>query len=358
VKQTIRFCRSRDGVGIAYATTGQGPPLVKTANYLTHLEHDARSPVWRHWLRELSAQNTLVRYDARGSGLSDWEVDTYSIPAWVQDLEAVVDALGLESFPLLGVSQGAAVAIAYAAKHPDQVSRLVLYGGYARGRFHRDTSEAPRREAEAMITLMRVGWGKDNPALRQLFSASLMPDADQEQMDSLNELARVSATPDNASRMERAFYDIDVIDEAKAVSVPTLVMHARRDSGIPFEEGRLLASIIPKARFVALEGRNHILTESEPGWSRFVTELRSFLGADAEPAETSEPSPLVRDLSPRERQTLALIAEGLDNAQIASRLGISPKTVRNTASRVYRKLGVSNRVQAIVRARKSDDDSR
>lgn len=353
MRQLVRFCRSADDIGIAYATSGQGPPLVKAANYLTHLEHDWQSPVWRHWLRGLSETHRLIRYDARGSGLSDWDVESFSMRAWVRDLEAVVSALNLDRFALLGISQGASVCVAYAVKHPERVSRLILYGGYARGRFHRDLNREGRLEAEALIHLMRVGWGQDNPAFRQLFSTMLMPDADERQMASLNELARISATPENASRMERAFYQIDVQDLAPKVAVPTLVLHAREDATIPLEEGRLLASMIPESRFVLLESRNHILLEDEPAWTRFLAEVRSFLGASAAETVPRSDAAVFPELTPRERLTLRLIAQGLDNQQIAEQLTVTPKTIRNYASRIYQKLGARNRGHAIVLAREA-----
>jgi pimeloyl-ACP methyl ester carboxylesterase/DNA-binding CsgD family transcriptional regulator len=353
VEQQVHFCRSADNVRIAYATSGKGPPLVKAANYLTHLEHDWNSPVWRHWMQGLSETHQLIRYDARGSGLSDWDVKTYNMDAWVRDLEAVVAARNLDRFPLLGISQGAAVCVAFAVKHPERVSRLILYGGYARGRFHRDLDRPGQLEAEALINLIRVGWGQENPAFRQLFSTMLMPDADMEQMASLNQLAHISATPENASRMERAFYKIDVRDLALKVSAPTLVLHPRQDASIPLEEGRLLASMIPGSRFVQLESRNHILLEKEPAWSRFLAELRNFLAEAVVEKVPLPPANIFPELTPQERLTLELIALGLDSHQIANRLVITPKTVRNYTSRIYAKLGVRNRGQAIVLAREA-----
>jgi pimeloyl-ACP methyl ester carboxylesterase/DNA-binding CsgD family transcriptional regulator len=353
VKQEIHFCQSNDKVRIAYATSGEGPPLVKAANYLTHLEHDWHSPVWRHWMQALSETNRLIRYDARGSGLSDWNITTYNMEVWVRDLEAVVDALNLERFPLLGISQGSAVCVAYAVKHPERVSRLVLYGGYARGRYHRDLDAQGQLEAEALINLIRVGWGKENPAFRQLFSSMLMPDGDKEQMESLNQLAQISATPENASRMERAFYEIDVRQLAPKVTAPALVMHPRQDASIQFEEGRLLAALIPGSRFVQLESRNHILLEQEPAWSRFLAEVRTFLGEGVAEKALRPSDPVFPELTPRERLTLELIALGLDNQQIADRLSVTPKSVRNYTSRIYTKLGARSRGQAIVLAREA-----
>lgn len=353
MKQEIHFCRSDDNVRIAYATSGQGPPLVKAANYLTHLEHDWNSPVWRHWMQGLSETHQLIRYDARGSGLSDWDVATYNMEAWVRDLEAVVAALNLDRFPLLGISQGAAVCVAYAVKHPERVSRLVLYGGYARGRFHRDLDMQGQLEAEALINLIRVGWGQENPAFRQLFSTMLMPDADLEQMASLNQLAQISATPENASRMERAFYEIDVSNLSPKVAAPTLVLHPRQDASIPLEEGRLLASMIPGSRFVQLESRNHILLEQEPAWSRFLAEIRNFLGEGVVEKVPQPAGDIFPELTPKERQTLELIALGLDNEQIAERLVVTSKTVRNYTSRIYAKICARSRGQAIVLAREA-----
>jgi pimeloyl-ACP methyl ester carboxylesterase len=276
--QTIRFCTSADGVRIAYATVGRGPPLVKAANWLNHLEFDWDSPVWRHWLRELGRDHTLVRYDERGCGLSDWSADEMSVDAWVRDLEAVVDALELERFPLLGISQGAPIAIAYAVRHPERVSHLVLHGGYLRGRLHRGLSPKDMDERELMIRMVRVGWGQDHPAFRQVFTTLFIPDADREQITWFNELQRVSATPENAARMLEAFDRVDVRPLAHRVRTPTLVLHAKDDLRVPFAEGRLIATSVPGARFVPLESRNHLLLEGEPAWSRFLEAVRDFLG--------------------------------------------------------------------------------
>lgn len=353
MEQEIRFCTASDGVRIGYATMGEGPPLVKAANYLTHLEHDRKGPVWRHWLKELSRDHTFIRYDARGCGFSDRNVSQYSIEAWVRDLESVVDALELEQFPLLGISQGASVSIAYAAKHPEKVSHLILFGGYARGRFNRDITEEERDEAETLINIMRVGWGKENPAFRQLFTTLLMPEGDKKQIDWLNDLARISTSPENAATMERAFYHIDVTDLAKKIEVPTLVIHARNDACIPFEEGRLLTTLIPGAQMVPLESKNHILLEDEPAWKRFLAEIHSFLGTGIHEFEKSEPQEIFPELTPRESEVLELIAKGLENDEIADQLFISPKTVRNHVTHIFSKLQISSRSKAIVLAREA-----
>jgi class 3 adenylate cyclase/pimeloyl-ACP methyl ester carboxylesterase len=275
-EQEIRFCTASDGVRIAYATAGSGPPLVKAANWLNHLEHDWVSPAWRHLLRDLTRDFFLVRYDERGNGLSDWDVEDVSFESFVADLETVVDAVGLERFPLLGISQGCSVSVAYAVRHPERVSHLVLYGGYARGVCRRGDPGAAEG-AEAVITLMRQGWGRENPAFRQLWTTHFMPEATQEQAKWFNDLQRITASPENAIRIRRALDHIDVSSLLSAVRVPTLVLHARGDDAVPFEEGRRLAAGIPGARFVALDSRNHMILEHEPAWPRFMDEVRSFL---------------------------------------------------------------------------------
>ncbi|MSQ70712.1 MAG: alpha/beta fold hydrolase [Betaproteobacteria bacterium] len=346
-KQQIRFCTSADGTRIAYATSGTGPPLVKVGNWLSHLEFDWESPVWRHWLTELSREHTLVRYDARGCGLSDWKVPDLSFDAWLQDLETVVDAARLERFPLLGLSQGAAIAIAYAVRHPDRVSHLVLHGGYARGRLKRNPTPAELKETEMMVELAEIGWGKENPAFRQFFTTQFIPGGTPEQHQAFNELERVSTSPENAARFIRVLNDIDVTAIAPKVSCPALVLHADRDERAPFDEGRMLASLIPAAHFVPLKSRNHVLIESEPAWANWLDAVRTFLPA------SSPAGGRFADLSPRQRELVELIAQGRDNAQIAATLGLSEKTVKNHITSIFSKLEVENRSQAIVLARQT-----
>jgi len=279
MEQQIHFCTTADGVRIAYATVGDGLPLVKAANWLSHLEFDWRSPVWRHLLREFARDHTFIRYDERGNGLSDWKVADLSFDAWVEDLESVVKASGVDRFPLLGISQGGAVAIAYAVRHPEKVSHLILYGAYARGWATRDSPEEIEQR-QAQLTLVKLGWGKDNPAFRQLWTTLYAPDATPEQAQSFNDLQRVSTSPENAVKLLNIMGHIDVVDLLPQVNVPTLVLHCRDESGVPFEEGRLLASSIPGAGFVPLEGRNHLLLEGDPSWGTFVKEIRRFLGSE------------------------------------------------------------------------------
>ena len=276
--QHIRFCRSQDGAKIAMASLGSGPPLLRAAHWLSHVEHDARSPVWTHWLAELSRDHTLIRYDQRGCGLSDLSPPSMSVESWIEDLEAVVEANGLKRFTLFGMSQGGAIAIAYAARHPDQVARLVLFGAYARGVLRRDLTQQQRDEAETLVKLIRLGWGRDNPAFRQVFTSQFIPDGTREQHDWFNELERISASPENAACIVETLYGLDVTAEAQKVRVPTLVMHSRHDERVPFEEGRQIAALIPSARFVPLEGRNHVLLNGEPAWRRFLEEFRAFAG--------------------------------------------------------------------------------
>jgi pimeloyl-ACP methyl ester carboxylesterase len=350
LKQAIRFCTSRDGTRIAYATMGKGPPLVWGPHFLTHLEFDLRSPVWRPWLVELTRHNTFVRYDGRGCGLSDRDVTDFSFEASIADLEAVADTARLDRFALLGASQGSAAAIAYAARHPERVTQLVIYGGYARGPMKRNPSPEQVRAARAALELVELGWGLENPAYRQMFTSIFIPDATPEQAAWFNEQERTCTTPAIAARLIASFGAIDVTDLAPRVQCPTLVLHVRNDSRVPFDEGRMVAGLIPGARFVPLEGRNHVLLEGEPAFAQFFAQIHEFLRSGSAGAASEAAFP---DLTSREREILELVAHGLDNLQIAARLGLSGKTVRNNITPILDKLGVESRAQAIVRAREA-----
>lgn len=280
-EQEIHFCQTKDGIQLAYSRMGRGLPLVKTGNWMTHIESDFESPIWRSFYRELSRHHTFYRYDARGNGLSDREVQDVTFEHFVDDLEAVVDAAGIERFALLGMSQGCAVSIAYAVRHPDRVSHLILLGGYAVGWKKRARTEAEKEAGEAMLTLMRVGWGQENPAFRQMFTSQFIPGATKEQADWFNEFQRVSTSPADAARNLLANGDVDVTSLLSQVRAPTLVMHARLDARVPFEAGRRMAAGIPGARLVPLEGQNHVILEDEPAFARFLEETRSFLDVDA-----------------------------------------------------------------------------
>jgi pimeloyl-ACP methyl ester carboxylesterase/DNA-binding CsgD family transcriptional regulator len=275
--QRVQFTASFDGTRIAFAVAGNGPPLVKTATFMSHLEYDWESPVWRHWLEELNREHTLIRYDERGNGLSDWEVDDLSFEAWVRDLEAVVDAAGLRQFPLFAMSQGGTVAVDYTIRHPEKVSHLILYGAYARGWLNRNLTEQQIAEEQLIINLMRVGWGRENPAFRQVFATQMRPEATTEELRAFDEQMRISTSSENAARLESEMHRTDIRHLAPLVTVPTLILHAREDAAVPFEEGRLLASLMPGAQFVALESKNHLLTREEPAWQKFTAAFRSFL---------------------------------------------------------------------------------
>lgn len=345
--QTLRFVTAPDGVRIAVAAGGEGPPLLRVAHWLSHVEHDLDSPVWRPWVTALSRHHRYIRYDQRGSGLSDRGVADLSLDAWVADLEAVVDSLGYEQVPLLGMSQGGAVAIVYAARHPERVSQLILAGAYGRGQLRREIDERGRLEAQTLLNLIRVGWGGDDPTFRRIFAHRFLPEGTPEQHHWWAELERLTATADDAARTLAAFQQVDVIALASRLRVPTLVLHARGDAAVPFGEGRLLATLIEGARFVPLESRNHVLLEGEPAWEPFLAEVGAFLGAPTALATASTTA----GLTPAERDVLELVAAGLDNHEIAARLGKSEKTVRNQVSSIFDKLGVRTRAEAIVKVR-------
>jgi pimeloyl-ACP methyl ester carboxylesterase/DNA-binding CsgD family transcriptional regulator len=348
MQQTIRFIKSCDGVRLAVATSGSGPPLVKSANWLSHLEFDWQSPVWRHWFRFLSRGRQLIRFDPRGCGLSDWDAQDLSHAAQVADLEAIVASSGLERFPLLGLSQGGAACIDYAVRHPERVSQLVLYGCYAEGWAQR--GDESRRHGEALIELIRQGWGQENPAFRALFASLFIPDASPDQVRWFSDLMRTTTRPEIAARILESFGEINVRALLPQVSVPTMVVHARDDARIPFDQGRLLAAEIPGAQFVALESRNHILIEDEPGWARFCEVFEDCLGPGAAVPEPDVGGDLA-ELTGRENAILRLVAQGEANNEIARRLFISEKTVRNHLTNIFEKLGVDSRARAIVVAR-------
>lgn len=287
LRQDIRFCASHDGTRIAHSTVGTGPPMAKAGNWLSHIEYEWDSPVWRHWIHEIARRHQLVRWDERGCGLSDWNVEHLSLDTFVRDQEAVVDSLGLERFALLGISQGGAVAAAYAARHPERVSHLVLCGAYTHGWRHRDDpGEVEARTA--LLSLTRLGWGQNNPAFRQLFTTRFIPDAGSAEMEWFNDLQRVSTTPENAARLMEAFSRLDVRPLLADIKVPTIVFHSRHDGVVPFDEGRRLAAGIKRSTFVPLASRNHLLLEHEPAWRIFLGELAAFLGWDEDPPATGD----------------------------------------------------------------------
>jgi len=350
-KHHIHFAAAQDGARIAFATAGEGPALVRVNNSFTHLELDWINPVWRHWSEALVERRMLVRYDPRGSGLSDRDVPDVSLDSLVSDLEAVVDSLELRRFSLIGLCQGGAIAITYAARHPERVNRLVLYDSYLHGAFAADAGEKLAQQARAFGQLIELGWGRKVGAFREMFAGLLMPEAGEQQLKWIGELQRRSAAPAMACRLWSTFNTFDVRAEAARVAVPTLVFHVRGDAMVPFEAGRRLAAAIHDARFVPLEGRNHILRADEPAWGVFKKELNDFLAADERVDDGG--SQQLRDLTVREREILDGIARGLTNNQIAAALQITEKTVRNHVNHIFSKLGAEHRAQAIVIARKA-----
>ncbi len=348
LRQRIRYLRTEDGVQLAWAEIGAGPILIKAANWLSHLEYELESPVWGHWFRFLGDHFRFLRWDERGCGLTDRDVEDLSFESWLGDIEAVVAASGVDPpFALLGISSGAATSVAYAARHPEQVSRLILYGGYARGWARRGDSEG-LRQYRAITELVRVGWGKENPVFRQVFTSRFLPGASEAQIGWYNELCRRTSTGEMAARLLEARSTVDVTSLLGAITAPTLVIHSRDDEVCPVSEARHLAAGIPGAQFVELESRNHILLEDEPAWGRFKEVVLDFAGL---PAPRAEEDPAFAQLTTREREILALITQGLANADIGKSLAISEKTVRNHVSNLFDKLGVWTRAQAIVFAR-------
>lgn len=354
MEQEVRFCTAPDDVNLAYATSGEGPPLVRVANWLTHLDLDWKGPIWSHWFREFSRDHTLVRYDLRGSGLSDRSVDEQSLEVWFQDLETIIEDLGINHFPLLGFCQGGAIALNYTVCHPDQVSHLILFDSYSQGNLVNGNSLRKKLETKALTKMIKVGWGREDTAIfRRVFADLLMPDASEEERHWLAELQRKTTSQAMAARLWEEFHRIDVEQLAKKVEVPTLIFHVTGDKVVPFEAGRRLASLIPDARFVPLESENHILLEDDPAWDRFLAEVRNFIGSSETEKVAENPQQLFPELTPRECEVLDLIAQGLTNDEIANRLYISPKTVRNHNTRIFSKLQVSSRSKAIVLARET-----
>ena len=342
---TIRFAMTPDNARLAWTVSGDGPPLVKAANWLTHLEYDRESLVWGHWVEFFTRHFRYYRYDERGLGLSDHKVGNMGVDTWVPDLEVIVEAARPDRpFALLGISQGAGMAISYAARHPDHVSHLIIYGGYLQGWGRRGEEE--RRRRSAMAELAEVGWGRPDTIFRRLYTSMFLPDGTEEQLRWFDELCIKSTSPDVAARMMKIQGGADFSALPREVNVPTLVLHSREDGVVPFSQGMDIAAGIEGSEFVQLDSRNHILLQDEPAWERFREAVLGFTGrpADAE-------DPVFGTLSNRERDVLAKVTEGLANPEIAARLFISEKTVKNHITKIFEKLGVTTRSQAIVLAR-------
>ena len=336
--QDVRFCRAPDGVRIAYAVHGSGPPLVITTCWLSHLQHDWQSPVWRHFLRDLGEVATVIRYDERGHGLSDRDVEDFSLEARVGDLAAVVEHSGVDRFAVMAMSQGGPVAISYVTDHLEQVTRLIFYGSYAAAL--PGPSDEEREMDEAIDRIIKVGWSRPTPEFRRVFTTLMIPGASEEQMSWLDELQRVAVTADTLYRARRQRVLADVTARLPRLTLPTLILHSVGDRMNDFERARVLASGIPDARLVPLQSDNHIVLEDEPAWRVVVDEVSDFMRADrAAPADR----PVEDLLSPRELEVLRLAAGGLDNDAIADDLTLSVRTVERHLQNVYAKLDVAGR---------------
>lgn len=348
--QQVRFCRSADGTRIAYAVHGSGPPLLLDSCWLSHLEFDWESPVWRHYLVELGRIATVVRFDERGHGMSDRDVGDFSLRRRVEDLDAVVEHARLDRFALMAMAQGGPVALTWIAEHPGRVTRLVCASTYAGPGEVTPDDEEFERAFEAMI---KAGWDRRDPVFRRVFTSIMIPDATEEQMAWLDDLHRLSATAQTAYRARRQRGGVDAEHLLPRIDVPTLVLHSRHERMNDFDKGRRLAAGIPDARLVALESRNHILLEDEPAWEVFVRELTAFLAPDrAAHAPVASAAPGADVLTERERAVLRLVAEGRDNTGIAAALGLSVRTVERHLQNSYLKLGVSGpsaRAAAVAR---------
>jgi pimeloyl-ACP methyl ester carboxylesterase/DNA-binding CsgD family transcriptional regulator len=348
VNQEIRFCRSPDGTRLAYAVHGSGPPLVVASCWLSHLQHDWQSPVWRHFLDELGEIATVIRYDERGFGLSDWQVSDFSIEARRADLETVVESLGLERFALLGMSGGSAVAMAYAIAHPDRITRLILYGTVCGEPVVRD--DDARAVEDTYRSMIRVGWAKDDPAFRRVFTTQFIPDATEEQMRWFDDLQRMSTSAENAVASRIARQAVDIAAELPRITAPTLILQAIGDRSMSFDNAVSVSGAIPGARLVAMDSRNHILLADEPAWTTFIQEVTAFLEPDRRRWASDDPP--TEALSPRERDVLRLCADGKTNDEIATELTLSPRTVERHLSNVYLKLGLTGsaaRTAAVAR---------
>ena len=342
---TIRFATTEDNARLAWSVSGEGPPLVKAANWLTHLEYDRKSVVWWHWQEFLEQHFSYYRYDERAVGMSQHQVENLSTANWAPDLECVINAAKPEKpFVLLGISQGCGPALAYAAKYPENVSKLIIYGGYLKGWALRDPEEARRRQA--VRELVELGWGTPNPVFRRLYTSMFLPDGTEQQLAWFDEMCAKSTTPELASRLMGEQGLADFSDLPEQISVPTLVMHCRDDSVVPYSQGVEIASRIPNADFVQLDSRNHILLDSDPAWESFKKMFLDFTGRTSATEDAAFAS-----LSGRERDVLGQITQGHNNTEISNRLFISEKTVKNHITSIFEKLSVSNRSQAIVKAR-------
>lgn len=347
-QRAFRFITSSDGVQIATAASGQGPLLLKAATWLTHIEHAPAGTLHAALIDEFSRTHTYIEYDTRGCGLSQRRVDDISFNAWVRDLEAVANAYGAERFALMGFTCGAGVAVEYAARHPERVSHLILYGGFATSYYSTSHPDpAIRQEGDLMLQLAQVGWGSSSPAFRQVFASKFLPGGTTAEWGAFDKLQRETATPDIAVRYLRTLYSINVKESAARVRCPTLVLHPKDDQMVKFQQGRRLASLVPGARLVPLEGSNHMPLPDEPAWTEFLRQTRAFLGVTG---DSPEPRPSMVRLTSRQSEVLTHIAHGRTDKQIANALSLSPRTVQMHVASLIRSLGCKNRTEAACHA--------
>ena len=343
--QRIRFCLSRDGTRIAYATCGVGPPLVLVAHVFHHIELDWNSPIWRPWLLFLARRHLLIRYDFRGCGLSDCDHVEFSFEKLVEDFEAVVKAADIDRFVLFAMSGGARVIMPYVIRNPGRISHLVLYGTTPWGPLARSAPREQVEDRQLRLKAIELGWSPDTPGYGPFWTSLHLPDATPEQLRAHNELTRLTTSPTNAVQLLRTLQESDMNELLPQVRCPTLILHARQSAILPFDGGRAVAALIPDAQFVPLESRNHIVLAGEPAWQQFVHAIEDFLPSESGASES------IDDLTAREREVLEFIAQGLGNTEISTKLKISEKTVRNHVSIILSKLGVNSRAQAVARAR-------
>ena len=334
--ERVRFCRAPDGVRIAYAVCGSGPPLLVGKMWISHLQYDWQDPTLSHVLEALSRIATVVRYDERGYGLSDWDPPGFTLDSRVADLEAVAGAVGFNRYAVLAMGQTGQVAIHHAVRHPGRVTRLILNGAYA------GVTDEYRQRFEEFFTALtaaaQYGWTLADSRFRRVFSESMVPGATEDQKRWIDDLAPLVTSKTTAVAAARARREIDVQAELSDLAVPTLVVHSRGNRMTPFEQGRVMASGIPDARLVTLDTDNFLPLADEPAWPVWQEAVRHFLEPDRESVLVPPPD---TQLTTREEELLVLVAEGLSNDQIADRLTLSARTVERHMSNVYRKLGVS-----------------
>lgn len=339
--QCIRFCRTRTGARIAYAVHGDGPPLVIAGCWLSHLQHDFTSPVWRHFVDYLGTIATVIRYDEPGFGLSEREVDDFGLDTRLDALESVVAAAGFDRFSLMGIAHGGPVAIAYAHRHPARVQRLAFYGSYAAEL--PDPTTEQLAFAKVLDDMVRVGWGRADATFRRVFTSMMIPGGGEREMRWLDELQRLAVDADVLVRAREAGRAADTRHLLAGLSIPALVLHSRGDRLAPFDHAVDMATDLADARMVPLASANHIILEDEPAWTEMKTELAAFLRPTGTATLPDAGHRCLADLTVRELEILRHAATGLDNQAVADQLVLSVRTVERHMQNVYTKLGVTGR---------------